>query len=482
MREERISLNDISKRTLDLGYVGEENHTQVVIVCTSMFKKYPAATVTMVAKPPSGDLYPVTLTKEDNTVVWNVSPGDIAYAGSGQFQLTFTNGTEIIKREYGSYSVKPSLTATGEPPEPIEDWIESVNQAVQGKIDNPSTPGTDGQFLATDGEGGVEWRTGGGMSQAVKTAFLNLFEHIVYTDGNASNYITALQQAWGDTGTLTSITAVFTQGSAVIYDTDTLDTLKQYLVVTGLYTLGSHTYTQEITDYTLSGTLTAGTSTITVTVGSLTTTFTVTVTSTSDYEFYTKIVTTGKEHIDPGLYETDLDGCHFEYKAIPNSTQASSGHILSSRYNYVAFPQLKSENSTKFGVIMAKIANGTEKIYGSVSSPAWANGDEITVVAYADNDKSVSMNGTTIISSVPVGSTTPSSSNKYLIFAYGNAPTDSAYRFRGKLYYLKIYNSSNVLIHHYVPAKKISTSKYGLYDQVTDTFFSSATSYDFTVE
>lgn len=167
MREERISLNDVSKRTLDLGYVGEENHTQVVIVCTSMFKKYPAATVTMVAKPPVGDLYPVTLTRDDNTVIWNVSPGDIAYAGSGQFQMTFTNGTEIIKREYGSYSVKPSLAANGEPPEPIQDWIESVNQAVQGKLDAPSTPGTDGQFLATDGEGGVEWRTpsgGGGTS------------------------------------------------------------------------------------------------------------------------------------------------------------------------------------------------------------------------------------------------------------------------------------------------------------------------------
>lgn len=72
-----------------------------------------------------------------------------------------------------------------------------------------------------------------------------------------------------------SVDAVFTQGSATIYDTDSLDTLRQYLVVTATY---SDTTTDVVSDYTLSGSLTAGTSTITVSYGGKTDTVNVTVT------------------------------------------------------------------------------------------------------------------------------------------------------------------------------------------------------------
>lgn len=76
------------------------------------------------------------------------------------------------------------------------------------------------------------------------------------------------------TPTLTSISAVYTQ-SGTVYDTDTLDSLKDDLVVTAHY---SDSTTQTVTDYTLSGTLAAGTSTVTVSYGGKTTTFNVTVT------------------------------------------------------------------------------------------------------------------------------------------------------------------------------------------------------------
>lgn len=78
--------------------------------------------------------------------------------------------------------------------------------------------------------------------------------------------------------TLISISAAFNQGSAVIYESDSLDTLKQYLTVTAAYS-DSSTAVIPSTDYTLSGTLTEGTSTITVTYQGQTTTFTVTVTA-----------------------------------------------------------------------------------------------------------------------------------------------------------------------------------------------------------
>lgn len=72
---------------------------------------------------------------------------------------------------------------------------------------------------------------------------------------------------------LESITAVYTQ-SGTVYDMDTLDSLKPDLVVTAYY---DNQTSAAVTNYTLSGTLTVGTSTITVTYGGKTTTFNVTV-------------------------------------------------------------------------------------------------------------------------------------------------------------------------------------------------------------
>lgn len=75
--------------------------------------------------------------------------------------------------------------------------------------------------------------------------------------------------------TLTGITATFTQSGAV-YDTDTLDSLKANLVVTANY---DNSTSESVSDYTLSGTLAEGTSTITASYGGFTDTFTVNVTS-----------------------------------------------------------------------------------------------------------------------------------------------------------------------------------------------------------
>lgn len=76
--------------------------------------------------------------------------------------------------------------------------------------------------------------------------------------------------------TLTSISAVYTQ-SGTVYDTDSLNSLKDDLVVTATWS-NQTTSVVPSADYTLSGTLTEGTSTITVAYGGKTTTFSVTVT------------------------------------------------------------------------------------------------------------------------------------------------------------------------------------------------------------
>lgn len=115
---------------------------------------------------------------------------------------------------------------------------------------------------------------GSGMTEDVKQAFLNAFAHVAWTNEHGHDYYDALEAALYPRAGLVSISAVYTQ-SGTVYDTDSLDSLRDDLVVTATYSNGD---VLPVTAYTLSGTLTVGTSTITVSYGGKTTMFTVTVT------------------------------------------------------------------------------------------------------------------------------------------------------------------------------------------------------------
>ena len=79
-----------------------------------------------------------------------------------------------------------------------------------------------------------------------------------------------------DTKTLSSISATYNQGSTKVYPSTVLNSLKNNLVVKANYSDSSQV-TLGLNDYSLSGTLSEGTSTITVTYNGKTTTFTVNV-------------------------------------------------------------------------------------------------------------------------------------------------------------------------------------------------------------
>lgn len=106
----------------------------------------------------------------------------------------------------------------------------------------------------------------------VQGAWQNGTVTIPNVTGNIVITVTTVQ------ATVSSISALYTQ-SGTVYDTDSLDSLKSDLVVTATY-VDQSTYTVPSAEYTLSGTLTEGTSTITVSYEGKTTTFTVVVTHT----------------------------------------------------------------------------------------------------------------------------------------------------------------------------------------------------------
>lgn len=123
---------------------------------------------------------------------------------------------------------------------------------------------------------------GSGLTNEIKTALLDCFEHVAWIDDDGQDYYDALEAALNPPQGLSSISAVYTQ-SGTVYDTDSLNSLKSDLVVTAHY---DDTTTATVTTYTLSGTLTVGTSTITVSYGGKTTTFSVTVTAAPDTPLY----------------------------------------------------------------------------------------------------------------------------------------------------------------------------------------------------
>lgn len=127
-----------------------------------------------------------------------------------------------------------------------------------------------------------ELETISGISDDVKLALLNMAQKISYIDDDdGAEVYQTLYDALYPPAELVSISAVYTQ-SGTVYDTDSLDDLKADLVVTATYEDSSSSV---VTTYTLSGTLTTGTSVIAVAYGGKTTSFTVTVTHNDDADW-----------------------------------------------------------------------------------------------------------------------------------------------------------------------------------------------------
>lgn len=214
-------------------------------------------------------------------------------------------------------TVDAALSATSE--NPVQN--RSVYEALATKADLSSVE----PFVqdAVD-----EWMetyapTIGTLSNAAKRALLNCFAHVAWIDNQGQSYYNALESELFPNATLDSITAVFTQGSSVIYDTDSLDTLKQYLVVTANY---SDSTTEIVTDYTLTGALTNGTSTVTVIYSGKSATFNVTVTSAVWFSAENYTLNKSTPAIDTGIPILRVDQTYTIFLDVSQTTTENSGN------------------------------------------------------------------------------------------------------------------------------------------------------------
>lgn len=293
--------------------------------------------------------------------------------------------------------------------------------------------------------------------------------------------------------TLSSITAVFNQGSATIYDTDTLDSLKQYLTVTATY---SDSTTETVTTYTLSGTLTAGTSTITATYQGKTDTFSVTVTQHSilpsgytqaDYissnvsgsPSASKLTTT--PYIKTGFPSVDTDILNYTVKLVYECNfNTVTGIPFGSRNG-------TSNSNTTRGCVVNLGSSDTVFNFGNTTGQTalirTATGSAIslnTKHTLIIKNGNVTLDGNTI-AQTGATSAIQLSAYKWGLFGRNNggnwAATTSGGDLSpmiGKIYEFSIKDGSDNYVLNYIPCKRDLDNTYGMYDVVSGTFLTSA--------
>ena len=271
-----MRIKAIRGQVIKLGHTGENLVRTVTFDVSAWITEFGSSGTVVLLHQRYGDdaPYPVAITLADGIVTWAVTSADVARAGSGEAELQYVIGEQVVKSERWHTSVASSLDAPGTAPDPQSGWVAELLQQVQD--------------------------TASGLTSDFKTALLACFEHVAWIDEDGQDYYDALEDALYPPVTVTSITAAYTPGSHVVYEGDALSTLIPYLTVTARdsdYSTG----TVASTDYTLSGTLTAGTSVVTVSYEGVTTTVNVVVQPPVGLSSISAVFTQGSNVI----YDTD---------------------------------------------------------------------------------------------------------------------------------------------------------------------------------
>lgn len=282
--------------------------------------------------------------------------------------------------------------------------------------------------------------------------------------------------------TLTSIDAVYTQ-TGDVYDTDTLDYLRTDLIVTAHY---DNQTSETISDYTLSGTLATGTSTVTVNYEDKSTTFTVTVTHAelprgfTAYDYLTLTLARGAEyHSYAIIANATIDITHtIEYKLrLPSgqSNQYTWSEIFGTRdgnsgSNYIAASASYSNRYAKF--IIANNIKQANKQFGLGSTVTLKLLPVGKSTTYPSNNVIVT-DTTEFNTNLSITSFTPSP--WFGIFGVATSETSRGntefYNWHmAQLGEIKIYDANDSIIYHFIPAKD-ANDNYGYYEKVNKQFY-----------
>jgi hypothetical protein len=333
--------------SIDIGRQGENLARNIYFDLSELINTYGEGTATLVHMRPSDKApYVCTVTRSDTFLIWAPTSTDTAYAGSGKCELRWVVGDTLAKSVIYTTKIAQSITADATIPSPYQSWYDAIIAYIEANYAANGAPQEVREAIYTLLSKAVYTETGlTDELEAVRAwtaenlSITNNLSHVATNNsatiaGYGTSYTATLTANSGYTlgtvtvtmggddvtetvysdGTITipsvtgdivitatavaalaSLSAVYTP-TKIIGSGDSLDDLKDGLVVTATYG-DSSTAVIPSTDYTLSGTLTEGTSTVTVSYGGTTTTFSVTV----DYTPVSYIESSGTQYINTGL-------------------------------------------------------------------------------------------------------------------------------------------------------------------------------------
>ena len=208
MRTASYRVSDLQRFVIPLGFVGENEHCQIIFLAEDAYAEYPNAAVSLTVRPPYGEPYPAVVTRDGNNVLWTVKDSDLTRSGQGEIQLSFTTGDVVAKTYVGKTKICRSIQPTGEVPDPIEDFLteagaaltaipETINTALEaakesGEFDGPQGPeGPAGQ----DGQPGAD-----GYSPTITVTDITGGHRLTITDKNGTRTVDVMDGEDGAPG------------------------------------------------------------------------------------------------------------------------------------------------------------------------------------------------------------------------------------------------------------------------------------------
>lgn len=118
-------------RTIPLGRQGENQATQILFPFVQEWKALygPGTFQLLHQRKGDKDPYAVSISMDEQNVIWIVSATDLAVVGNGKCELTYIVNDTIAKSQIYATVAQSSMTKAGEAPEPWESWVEEVLKA-----------------------------------------------------------------------------------------------------------------------------------------------------------------------------------------------------------------------------------------------------------------------------------------------------------------------------------------------------------------
>lgn len=142
--------------------VQEENESNFIqFDITPWVEKHGAGAATANAKAPnSTEPYPVTVQRDGNIVTWKPKTADVAIEGTGAFQLIYTVGEVVARTQIWTTNIGPSLIGSGDPPDPIPDYIDEMREIAADAIQAAQDAEQSAQDAADEVENAEAWAVG----------------------------------------------------------------------------------------------------------------------------------------------------------------------------------------------------------------------------------------------------------------------------------------------------------------------------------